>query len=511
MTERLHDQLAFDAREGEDLYDARAASLTTRARSRVRRARTMRAVGTGAVAAVLVGVAAVGVAWGGGRDGVTPAVSPSASPSASSSPSPTVEESDPRLATDALARTAAPRQRGVPLEGERQAALICPGPWPEPGSNAIVFDDCPAVWVGEGTVMEVFATITVDAVASELVIGWELVNMTESPLAFDGDSIAVGLVTDPDGTSTGASVSGPTMWDTSLWLTDTHRGAVLSGDGEETVVPAHQVRSGVVTIPVAAPAEGDEPDVAYLVANGSAEPWVVVQARLLPSDDWGPQDGFDAGAFMLETTTLPAWVEGAIVADDLLGAAQPRYAEDVDRGAAQAGLDCVMDPSLNPRVSETAPAAFSPICDAVWLTDDSPLLELQDMTFDYDAVSGDITVNWTVRNASGSRIQVDRESVAVVVEAGPSWQASSGVRFHETGSLIGSTLWASSSDRYGFVTRNSSAEELEPNQLFGGSTTIDGLSEEDLSGIRASLLVRIPARLDLDGAQELLLELPWQG
>lgn len=504
MTERLHDQFAFDAQAGEDLYDARAASLTTRARSRVRRARTMRAAGTGALAAVVIGIAAVGVAWGGGRDGVAPAVSPSAT--ASSSPTPTVADRDARVTADRLASSASPRERGVAPDVERQEAALCEGPWPEPGSNGIVFDECAAVWVGDGWVMDAFATVSFDAVTSQLVIGWEIANATDEPLAFDGDSVAIGLVSDPEGRSTGASVSRQTVLDTSLWLSDTTRGMVLGGDSEEMVVPAHQVRSGVAIIPVAAPAEGEDADVAYLVATGAVDPWVVVQARLLPSEG-------DVGrALVLETTTLPAAAELATTADDLRGVAQPRNAEDFDRGAAQAGLDCVMDPTLNPRLSEIDQGAFFPICDAVWLTDDSPLLELRDMTVDYDAVSGEVTVNWTVGNASGGRIQIDRGSVAVAVETGsaPELETSTSVELSEGGSLVGDSLWVSPTERYGFVTRESSVEELEPNQLFGGSTTIDGLSEEDLSGIRASLLVRIPARDDLDGAQELLLELHWQ-
>ena len=511
MNNEIFESLDRGAREGAAMFPGRVDGVVAPARSRVRRARTMRAVGTGAVASVLVGVAAVGVAWGGGPDGVAPAVSPSGS----GSPAPSMTaEGDPRVATDRLALSASPRERGVPADGERQEALVCSGPDASPDVHEFVFAECAPVWVGDAAVVDTGATISVNATGTVVTIAWELTNVSEEPIVLNQDAIAVALTTDPGALSTGGSVSAARLWDTSLWLSDTTRAGLLTGGGDRIMLASHEIMSGVATFNASAPAEGDEPDAVHQIATGEAEPWVTLQVPLVSTaEECAQEAACEPSSFLLEATTRPANAEAAKVAQDLLGVAQPRNAEDFDRGAAQAGLDCQMDPALNPRVSESDQDARYVTCDAVWLSEESPLVELRDMTFDFDSVSGDVTVNWTAANVSGVRMQLDLESVVVAIETAPNPRlaVSTWARVSDAGSLVADTFWVAPTQRYGYLSPSTSIGELEPHQLFGGSTTVSGLSEEDLSGISAALMVRVPARDDLDGSQEVLLEVPWAG
>ena len=215
-------------------------------------------------------------------------------------------------------------------------------------------------------------------------------------------------------------------------------------------------------------------------------------------------------ALYLEASTslaIDPEADVALTADDLRAEADPRHREDYDRGAAQAALDCELGADHNPRIVDPSPkqlvSAFALECDALWVSDDAPLVTLSELQFDTYAPGSEVTVSWTAQNASGRALTLDTAGMVVVETA---WDAPPG-----TGDVIASealtttTLWATDTTRHALLTNLTSVEVIQPWQFFGGSGAVqvpEGVALEDL---QVTVLVRVAA-LDDAGEGELLLE-----
>ncbi|WP_062317897.1 hypothetical protein [Demequina maris] len=470
MSADLEDALARRARAGIDLYDAR--SLASPVHGRVRRRRTMRGLGTGAVATVVVLAGALGaVALGSASPTVDPATtspSPSVSASASGDLLPGIV-----TAEDLLASTAG-------ADGG-QLALLCTPARPR---------ECDELIVGASPLLDLVRTgtsVEVDA-GHVAYVAWTVRNISDQRIRIDKAwetpvVITESGVQDPLATLAGLGSELPAD------PVDLAPGDASAGAGTIDLVDGPAIKPGtavnlemLVPVPFADPAE-------------TRELWL----RVI-SPDW------------VNASEVESIRNSPLYAEDLREGALTRHREDYDLGSAQTALDCVLDGADNPRTSSGGLDPFAPRCEALVVNAVAPLLTLTKAIFEVDEASGTLTVRWTAQNTSGKRLRIDTGGASVAIEdagdaSGPAWTSMS-----SAGSIASSgSLWTTDTTRKALLRSTSVVETVEPWQLFAGSATLDLDAAGDFAAAHTSVQVRVASRSDLDGSRELVLEVPWNG
>ncbi|WP_159449614.1 hypothetical protein [Demequina sp. NBRC 110057] len=204
----------------------------------VGRARRRRSAGYAATSVASVAVIAAAVAGPLALRGEPTTVAPasgSPSPSASAAKTTTATETGAADAAslweDAQART----QEDPTHSDEAQAALACTwGEGDDPRDlplTGVVASECPAVWVGDAPLIYVDTTLRREGSGDAIVVGWDIVNLSDETLTLDDQSVAVLLEVAPgDRGTTVPEVAMLTMAADDLWFTSTDRATVQSSD-----------------------------------------------------------------------------------------------------------------------------------------------------------------------------------------------------------------------------------------------------------------------------------------
>ncbi|WP_062386015.1 hypothetical protein [Demequina iriomotensis] len=485
MSNELMESLARGAEAGGELFDARVAGVVGPARSRVRRARTMRGVGAAGVAAIAVAGVAIGAsAWGGDRTEIAPA-----------DPTPTAAA----VTAEDLRWDTAPRVRGE--AGTGQAALVCEfdavsdNPWGEQFEGSLA-DSCGAVWVGDAPMLEVSAASVTVAGDGAVSVTWQLTNTTDEALLVDEAGTSLAFTTDPDGEGTGIAMTDGGIVATSLWSGDTERTAHMEGESRIVRLAPGDSLTGASTF---APDQLDGPGFASPLeelADGTLDATLVVQVRIPPAGAVGTHELLlEASATVPATGTL----DPVTPAFDGLEARAPGET----RADAQAALACHIGDAANPRVNgapdnDGEPGWSSPLCPTVWIPG-GPQIEVTELSASGDTDYLDIA--WTLRNVSDGTLSLDRAAMGIAVEIdGAGWMSTS------ENTSVG---WTGEGDHYAFLASETDVVVLQPGETLSGIGHASGRELADAD--RAFITIRVAREDDANGARELVLEAQWDG
>ncbi|WP_062463952.1 hypothetical protein [Demequina soli] len=502
MSNELMESLARQAESGGALYDTRPVddAVVAPARRRVRRARTMRAVGTvGVTALVLAGVTAAALQWDGGRHHVAPAL-------------PT-QDATPALRADDLLHGMSTRVRGE--TSTAQAATVCyladgKNPWVEDNYkvSTTVFDNCPAMWIGTSHLIELESTTVVVGGGGSIRVEYLVTNTSSDPLMIDPVGSTVALLTAPDAVVTLPSTADGQYVGTSLWQSDTTRSAEMGGDSGPIRLEPGAHYEGATTYTAQVLRGSDANDIAQRFSAGELDATVTVQLRIAPDGTPGTRELFLEASETLAasgTVTPSSWVFDGL---------EPRTPGET-RDDAQAALDCRVGGDQNPRTQEPLDAdtlGTSPTCDAVWIPGGKEL-RLSSLDFAVNGTSRTLEVSWTLENATAAALSLDRASTALLMETDPSTPAGESTWFQAdtAGGVSGDTLWQSHTTRHGFLTNLTAADgQLMPGGTLEGTHTFEGYDAPP-DGATYSVLIRVARDDDANGDRELLLEVPWEG
>ncbi|WP_062298121.1 hypothetical protein [Demequina maris] len=472
MSADLEDALARRARAGIDLYDAR--SLASPVHGRVRRRRTVRGLGTGAVATVVVLAGALGaVALGSASPTVDPATtspSPSVSASASGDLLPGVVTAEDLLGTVG----------GAGADGGQRAYLCTPA----------APRQCDEVTVGQEPLLEIVRTgtsVEVDAGHVAYVM-WTVRNAGDQRIRIDKAWETPVVVTESDAQDPLATLAG--------------LGSELPADPVDLAPGDASAGAGTIDLDARPAIEaGTAVNLEMLVPIPFADPTEKRELWLrVTSSDW------------VNAAAVESIRSSPLYAEDLREGAVTRHSEDYDLGSAQTALDCVLDDADNPRTSSGGLDPFAPRCEALVVDAVAPLLTLTEATFDVDEASGTLTVRWIAQNTSGKRLRIDTGGASVAIEDADDGSGSAWTSMSSAGSIVSSgSLWTSDAMRKALLRSTSVVETVEPWQLFAGSATLDLDEAGDFAAAHTSVQVRVASRSDLDGSRELVLEVPWNG
>ncbi|SEJ26598.1 hypothetical protein [Demequina mangrovi] len=483
MSNELEEAMQRRAAEGRAMYSERAEELVAPARARVRRARATRALGTAGLAAIAVGaVTTVAIATGG-----RPTVAP-----ATASPEPTTSATQSTVATDisgeALTAEDLLRESTTSPHAAAQIAWLC-----EPAAPRA----CAQVWIGQTWMLEIDPAATavrVSGATGAAEVEWGFTNVSEAGL------MVVAWATLP--------LIEPT-WDITETAAAALEGLGFVDDGHATVLAAGATEQGFTEVALgssSAVTPGTAIDLSTLVrvpfsdAADARELWLLANVGSTPVTASG--DGAAAS-------------NAVLTAEGLREDAVARHREDYDRGSAQAGLDCALASRPNPRTDGDLDGqdAFNPVCDAVWLTDEAPLMTVTEATFDLDEVHDTVRVRWSARSSGALPVAVDTGAVTLAfeqpIEREPLNNGS--ITFTGDGAIFATSLWTSDTERHAVVRRASAIETVLPGQLISGEAEVSAAELGDLATVRLTLQIRVAAIDDTVGASELFLEMPWNG
>ncbi|WP_062308080.1 hypothetical protein [Demequina subtropica] len=488
MSNELMESLARGAGEGGDLFESRAAWVVDPARSRVRRARTMRGVGLAGVAAVaVVGGVIVASTLGGRGTDVAPA-----------DPTPT----GAALTADDLRWDTSPRVRGEAVTG--QAAVECTfdyvkaNPWSD-GHSGSVTDNCAALWVGDAPLLEVSEASAEMAGDGAVTVRWTVTNTSGTAITVDPAATHLLLTGDPDGVSSGLSLVDEATVAASPWSSDTERFVAMDGaTGPMRLEPG----DGFSGRSVLSPDDLDGPGFTSLVdsfASGAADATVTLQVRVPPAGAVTTSE-----LFLEAETSVP--VTGTLdPVSPALEGLEPRVAGE-SRDDAQAALLCHVGDADNPRTngagrgSDGEPVITSPLCPTVWVPGGQQL-EFTRLLFASEPDAGMIPATWTLTNVSDEPLTLDRAAMGIIVEIdGAGWMSST------ENTTVG---WPAEGDeRYGYLSSESDVVTVEPGGTVTGEATLDVGEIEGAD--RFYVTIRVARDDDENGARELVLETEWE-
>ncbi|WP_062515841.1 hypothetical protein [Demequina gelatinilytica] len=458
-------------------YGERADAMVPLARARVRRARTMRALGTAGLAAVAVAAVTTVAIAAGARETVAPATA-SPTPSASAGVDGARDPHAALTAEDLLAEQGGP-------EDIAQIAILCDGAVPR---------TCEEVRFGDWQMLQLepdAARVEVSTTDTTATVGWGVTYQGDTPLTYLPDLVYPQI--EPTWTSVDDAIS--RLTDLSIQI-----------DAEPASIAPGSTATGTATVALAqgsAVAPGTSIDMTVLVPVPFADAADTRELWLLASIGGTPVIASDAEASTAQTIT----------ADDLIATEVSRTMEDFDRGAAQAGLHCTVEPGLNPRTDTVEQDSFDPVCDAVWLSDGTPLLRVTEMTFDVDEANDVARIRWTLQNTSGVPLSLDTGGMTLAIEqpVDPMPLNDGGIVFTSDGTLIAGSLWASETERFGLVQRASTVETVQPWEQVVGEREVFLSEIGDLASARFSVHVRVAHDDDTVRTPEVFLESTWEG
>lgn len=505
----LEEALARREQAGLTEYGDRDDALVTPARSRVRRARTMRTAGWGAAAVAVVGVAVAAIV-----------VAPSAGDRAVEPAGPDGDPSGSVVRAEELLAGAALRTPGLQVDDVRQDALRCDvgaesNPWARADSAPGVYGaECDAVRVGDEQLVRLVpeeTTVRVDRTDARaaFTVDWTLQNVSaDTTVAVDRGAAVAGLVVGRDTVGTaGPSISNRGFWTASAWLSPSTRLGLLVSDTDPIALAPGETLSGSTVLEWTASDTSSGDEALMAIAFGGAYPDVTVQLRVLPAGAAGDTE------LLLEATSLtrPEIVvddaPDGVVADDLLGALRERTREMADALDAQPVLRCEPEPGLDPRWGELDQDGLNVACRSFWASD-SPMLELTDLTFTVDG--DELDVDYGVRNVAGYPLALDLGATAVAVSTAPEAVPGQGRSVNVDGAALwGDQLWLSNTERYGLIRRAPDVTMLADGGMYAGEARfpLDAVPA-DGSG---EWSVQVPLSAQAGAEEALLLEVVWDG
>ncbi|WP_062308113.1 hypothetical protein [Demequina subtropica] len=478
MSSELEKAMERRAAAGLAQYGGRADAMVPVARARVRRARAMRALGTAGLAAVAVGaVTTVAIATGAGET-VAPATT-SPTPSASSSVDGVRDPHAALTAEDLLAER-------VANEDMAQIAILCDGAVPQRSCEEVRFGDWDMLQLEPDA-----ARVDVSVADTTAIVGWGVTYQGDAPLSYLPDHVI------PQIEPTWDSVDSAITRLTDISIQMEAEPATIAPGGTATGEANLGLGQGTTVVP------GATVDMTVLVPVPFADPADSRELWLLAS----------FGGTSVIASDADAGGDEARTASDLRDAEVERHLEDFDRGSAQAGLDCTIDPGLNPRTDTIEQEAFDPICDTVWLSDETPMLRVTEMTFDVDEANDVVRIGWTLQNTSGAPLALDTGGMTLAIEQPVDAMPlnDGGIVFTADGTLLAGSLWASETERFGLVQRASAVETVQPWQLVAGEREVFLSEIGDLATARFSVQVRVAHDDDAVRTPELFLESTWEG
>ncbi|WP_062515848.1 hypothetical protein [Demequina gelatinilytica] len=488
MSNELMESLARGADAGGDLFDSRVSSVVDPARSRVRRARTMRGVGlAGAATVAAVGIAVGASTLGGRGTDVAPA-----------DPTPT----GTALTANDLRWDTAPRVRGE--AGTGQAAVECTfdhvkaNPWSD-GHSGSVTDDCAALWVGDAPVLEVGEATVEIAGDGAVTVRWTVSNASDTAITVDPAATTLLFGTDPDAVSTGISLVDDATVALGPWSDDTTRHVTMDGDTSPMRLEPGGTFSGTSLL---SPDDLDGPGLPSLLddlTSTTGQATITVQVRIPPAGAVSTSELF----LEAETTVHPTGTLDPI--SPALEGLEARTAGEI-RDDAQAALLCHVGDADNPRTSTSregddgGPWLTQPLCPTVWVPGGQQL-ELTRLLFASEPNAGMIPVTWTLTNVSDQALRLDRAAMGIVVEIdGAGWMSST------ENTTVG---WPAEGDeRYGYLSSESDVVTVEPGGTVTGEATLDVGEIEGAD--RFYVTIRVARDDDENGARELVLETEWE-
>lgn len=509
MSRDLIESLARGAEHGAELFPDRVDGVVAPARSRVRRARTMRGAALGAVAGAVVVAGAIGVLSLGATDaGPGPAATgPSAGPNTDGAPS-----TDPITGEDLLADSS-PRSVGVDSDspGRRQAAVVCTPTAAE--LEQALGTTCGAVWVWSSPILETWASPTQVTVersgdSATVAIEWAAESRASRPLAVGGAGVTVGLEVEPDTVSGSVSMTvgddGSAMAGASLWATETTRRVLYSAaPTDATPVDAHGFLQGGSTIVVSAPPAGTATDPLWdlIAADDGGTVTMTLQVPVTSDDGSGT-------VVYLETSVELELPRATVHAEELLSPTTSRTRDDEPRDDAQAAAVCDV-PGGVPEVTDEITFGEPTDCAAVWV-EGGALVELTDWSITPGALGGNGTLDWSITNVSGAPLAIDPASLtASLPGAAP---VDGPVTADESGLAWEGSLWAPDGTLRMSVSQAGYSLVLQPGMsLSGGGTRVTSelaeLIGDDPSAITLQVRV-VPRDLTLDSQLVLIASAP---
>lgn len=500
----LEEALARRERAGLAAYGERDRALVTPARSRVRRARTMRAAGWGATAVVVMGVGVAGVL---------------------AAPSIWEREIDPAgiagaaHAEDLLAN-ALPRTPGLEPSDVRQDALRCEvdpdeNPWARTDvAGAVYGAECDAIRVGDEQLLRLLPEATIvrvdrtDARAA-FTIDWTVQNVSaDTTLAVDSGAAVAGLVVGGDTMgSEGASISNRGFSSSSAWLSPTTRLGLLVGETDPISLAPGETLSGSTVLEWTASDTSFGDEALMAIGFGGAYPDVTVQLRVLPAGTPGGTELLLEASELITPQIVVDEAPDGVIADDLRGALRGRTHEMADALDAQPVLRCEPDPGLDPRWGEVDQDGIDVVCGSFWASS-KPLLELRSITFTVDG--DELDVDYEVRNVAGYPLALDLGAAALAVNASPDTIPGEGASVgFDRGALWGDQLWVSDTERIGLVRRPLQTHMLPDGESFAAEARFP-LTALPAEGA-GEWSVQVPLVAQAGAEDALLLEATWHG
>ncbi|WP_062522650.1 hypothetical protein [Demequina silvatica] len=527
MSAGLAAALAREEQRGRDGAEADLAAIEERALGRLRRGRTVRRAWVAGGSAAVVGVVAVGLAWG--TEPATVAA-PGTSPSASASPA--VDESwapvGGNLSAEALIASSTPRVLGQQPRKARQAALLCEmdpaiNPWrdaPSGESTLTETKECEAVWVGDAPLLtndSVYAMLHVgaDRTGGQMILDWVMYSPTDNGLVIDTAAVAATFATEPDtvtppGLRTrGAYVGG------SLWVSPTQRLAVMGNASDPQSLDMGATALGTAEIGTQPQGSALHSDEVWAIASGEVEPEVVLQVRVPPDGAAGGQE------LILEVPVNVEVDQVGDTAEDLLTSWEPRTQEDGRDPSRQAADVCeIAEPAPSPRTIITMDWVMpfeTAECEPIWL--DEPLLGSPRYTIE-DNGDMSLYLDWQLDLERRAPLQVAQSTL--VVETAPATTGAEADQARVETLALTSSAWTATGTRLlpvsGMLDGIFVGHLQGANGVWGG-TYVDprtlgddgALTPEEVrraivKGARSTALVAVPfAR---DSSRVLILEMP---
>ncbi|WP_062291046.1 hypothetical protein [Demequina phytophila] len=434
MSTALTAALAREEQRGIAASRVELAALEERSLARLRRGRTVtRALVAGGSAAV-VGVVAVGLAWG--TDPSTTAA-PATTPSPSVSPA--IDESwvptGGNVSAEALIASSTPRVLGQDLEKPRQAALLCEmdpaiNPWRDAyatESTLTETKECEAVWVGDEPLLtddSVYAMLHVgaDATGGRMLLDWVMYSPMETDLTIDTAAIAATFATAPDTVSPPGFRTRGSYVGESLWVSPTQRLAVLGNASDPRSLADGATALGSAEVDTQPQGSVLHSDEVWAIAHGDVDPEVVLQVRVPPDGAAGGQE------LILEVPVNVEVDQIGVTAENLLTGWEPRRREDDRDPSRQAASLCEVPESAEaPRMFITMDwvMPFETLeCDPIWL--DERLLGAPRYSIEYSSEQnggpGSLYMDWQLDLNLGSALQVAQSTL--LVETAPSTAGS---------------------------------------------------------------------------------------